>query len=78
MAPHYFNGNPQNISLHPGDKYGSTDVDCDCPEAIAAARDLLPETGLIFGRQSKPFSHSLYRSDPAVRTEQFTDPLDHT
>jgi hypothetical protein len=58
-----------------GDKYGSTDVDCDCPEAITAARELLPETGLIFGRQSKPFSHYLYHSDPPVRTQQFHDPL---
>jgi len=51
-------------------------VDCDCPEAITAARELLPETGLIFGRQSKPFSHFFYHSDPPVRTTQFRDPLD--
>src|ERR1017187_2917530 len=78
VAPHYFSGKPQNIGLHLGDKYGSTDVDCDCPEAITAARELLPETGLIFGRQSKPFSHFFYRSDPPVRTAQFIDPLDHS
>jgi P4 family phage/plasmid primase-like protien len=77
MAPQFFNGKPQNIGLHLGDKYGSTDVDCDCPEAIVAARELLPETGLIFGRQSKPFSHFFYRSDPPSRTAQFIDPLDH-
>jgi P4 family phage/plasmid primase-like protien len=77
-AAQYFNGKPQNIGLHLGDKYGSTDVDCDCPEAIAAARTLLPETGLIFGRQSKPFSHFFYRSDPPVRTSQFVDPLDQS
>ena len=59
-----------------GDRYGTVDVDCDCPEAIAAARHVLPETALIFGRQSKPFSHYLYRADPPVRTEQFKDPLD--
>jgi hypothetical protein len=58
----------QNIGVHLGDKYGSADVDCDCPEAITAARELLPETGLIFGRQSKPFSHFFYRSDPPART----------
>src|SRR5688500_5752921 len=40
-APQYFNGNSQNIGLHLGDKYGSADVDCDCPEAITAARELL-------------------------------------
>ena len=60
-----------------GDRFGSTDVDCDSPEAITAARELLPETGLIFGRQSKPFSHYFYRSDPPVQTQQFHDPLDH-
>jgi zinc-finger binding domain of transposase IS66 len=37
---------------------------------------LLPETGLIFGRQSKRFSHYFYRSDPPVRTQQFHDPID--
>jgi P4 family phage/plasmid primase-like protien len=77
LAPQYFNGESQNIGVLLGDKFGSTDVDCDCPEAIAAARELLPETGLIFGRQSKPFSHYLYRSDPPVPTQQFVDPLGH-
>ena len=66
-APQYFNGNQQNIGVHLGDKYGSADVDCDCPEAISVARTLLPATGLIFGRQSKPFSHFFYRSDPPLR-----------
>lgn len=66
---------PQNIGLLLGYS-GITDVDCDCPEAIAAARELLPETGLIFGRRSKPFSHYLYRTDSPVRTIQLLDPLD--
>jgi P4 family phage/plasmid primase-like protien len=77
LASQYFNGGSQNIGLLLGDKFGSTDVDCDCPEAITAARKLLPETGLIFGRQSKPFSHFFYRSDPPVRAAKFDDPLDH-
>lgn len=76
-APQYFNSHLQNIGVLLGDKYGSTDVGCDCPEAVTAARGLFRETGLIFGRQSKPFSHYLYRSDPPVRTQQFHDPLDH-
>ncbi|HEY7339186.1 MAG TPA: phage/plasmid primase, P4 family [Bryobacteraceae bacterium] len=76
VASQYFSGAPQNIGLLLGDKFGSTDVDCDCPEAITAARVLLPETGLIFGRQSKPFSHYFYRSDPPVRTQRFQDPVD--
>jgi hypothetical protein len=33
MASQYFNGEKQNIGLLLGDKFGSADVDCDCPEA---------------------------------------------
>lgn len=51
-------------------------MDCDSAESIHTARELLPETGLIFGRQSKPFSHFFYRTDPSVRTKRFIDPLD--
>ncbi|MGI8962447.1 MAG: bifunctional DNA primase/polymerase [Bryobacteraceae bacterium] len=76
MAPQYFCGGLQNVGLLLGDRLGSTDVDCDCPEASAAARELLPETGMIFG--SKPFSHFFYRSDPPVHSTQFIDPLDHS
>jgi P4 family phage/plasmid primase-like protien len=75
-ASQYFNGASQNIGLLLGDKFGSADVDCDCPEAITGARELLPETGSVFGRQSKPFSHYLYRTDPPVGTQQFHDPVD--
>jgi P4 family phage/plasmid primase-like protien len=75
-APHYFNSASQNFGVLLGDKYGSVDVDCDCDAAIAAARCLLPETGMIFGRHSKPFSHYFYRSDPPVRTQRFQDPVD--
>ena len=45
-ASQYFSDEPQNIGVLLGDKFGSADVDCDCPEAIAVARELLPETGL--------------------------------
>ncbi len=76
-ASQYFNGTSQNIGVLLGDKFGSTDVDCDCPETIAAARAFLPETGLIFGRPSKPFSHYFYRSDPPIQTQQFKDPIGH-
>ena len=75
-VPRFFNGGAQNIGLLDGDAFGSADVDCDCPEAITAARELLPETGMIFGRQSKPFSHHFYRTDPPLRTQQFHDPTD--
>jgi hypothetical protein len=77
-ASQYFNAASQNIGVLLGDKFGSADVDCDCREAITAARELLPETGLIFGRQSKPFSHFFYRSDPPTCTARFIDPLDQS
>ncbi|HTU48834.1 MAG TPA: phage/plasmid primase, P4 family [Bryobacteraceae bacterium] len=76
VASRYFSDRPQNVGVLMGDKFGSTDVDCDCVEAVAAARELLPETGLIFGRQSKPFSHFFYRTDPPVRTKKCIDPVD--
>jgi Bifunctional DNA primase/polymerase, N-terminal len=76
VALQYFNGNQQNMGVHLGDRYGSADVDCDCSEAITIARALLPATGLIFGRQSKPSSHFFYRPDPPLRTSRYVDPLD--
>lgn len=76
VASQYFSDHPQNVGVLMGDNFGSTDVDCDCVEAVAAARELLPDTGLIFGRQSKPFSHFFYRTDPPVRTKRFIDPVD--
>ena len=62
--PRHFNGQAQNVGIILGDEYGSADVDLDCPEAIAAAAMLLPETHLIFGRPSKPASHYFYRVAP--------------
>jgi len=71
MVPKYFNGAQQNIGVLLGDRYNSADVDLDCHEAIRAAPEFLPETGLVFGRASKPASHWFYRSDPAVKTRKY-------
>ena len=46
--------------------------DLDCPEAIAAAKELLPHTGLIHGRPSKVSSHMWFICE-GVKTEQFKD-----
>ena len=62
-----------NVGVLLGDERGSADVDCDCFEAIAAARLLLPTTGIIFGRDSKPASHYFYRLSPGTTTSQFKD-----
>lgn len=72
----YFDGAPQNVGVLLGAPYGSADIDADCPEAVTAAAILAPETGLIFGRQSKPGSHRFYRCDPPLRSKKYTDPTD--
>jgi hypothetical protein len=62
-----------NIGVRLGDvSNGLTDVDLDCPEAVAAAPFLLLETGRIHGRASKPRSHYWYIS-PGVLSFQFKD-----
>jgi hypothetical protein len=73
--PRYF-GNGTNIGVLLGDHHGTADVDLDCYECIAAGLDLLPRTSMVFGRQSKPISHYFYRTDPAIRTKKYLDPLD--
>src|SRR5947208_195012 len=74
--PEYFNCVPQNIGVLLGDGSGSADIDCDCAEAIVVAAQLAPETGMVFGRLSKPASHYFYRCDPALRSRKFIDPVD--
>ena len=41
---------------------GLVDIDLDCAEAITTSHYLLPSTPAIFGRQSKRYSHRIYRS----------------
>jgi hypothetical protein len=74
-VPKYFNGKPSNIGLILGDDYGTSDVDLDSQEAIAVAWELLPETGMVFGRKSKPASHFFYRADPPVCSKRYVDPI---
>ncbi len=62
-APAYFNGAPQNVGVILGKASGGlTDLDLDCPEAIAAAPYILPKTA-VFGHASKPASHWIYRTN---------------
>jgi hypothetical protein len=48
------------------------DTDCDCPEAVVAASELLPETGLVHGRASRRRSHYWFVVANA-ETKKFTD-----
>lgn len=60
--PKHFNGKPSNIGVLLGEPSGGLiDVDLDCIEAVRAAPYLLPPTGAVFGRPSRPSSHWLYR-----------------
>src|SRR5262249_37055652 len=54
---------------------GLVDVDLDTAEAITAAPFLLPPTGRISGRQSKPRSHWWYFAvtSPAKASEEYKD-----
>ncbi|HEY7342428.1 MAG TPA: AAA family ATPase [Ktedonobacterales bacterium] len=76
--PRWFRGAAaHNIGILTGEPSGGlVDVDCDAPEARAAAKDLLPATGLVSGRASAPASHYWYRvagdgEDAIPATAQF-------
>jgi hypothetical protein len=61
-----------NIGVVLGDtSNGLVDVDVDCKGALEIADFFLPETGLVFGRISKPRSHRIYRCADPARTIQF-------
>lgn len=61
----------RNVGLLLGVASGDlVDVDCDWPEAAELASELLPPTGLVHGRQSRPRSHWWYCS-PCVRTSVY-------
>ena len=57
----YFNGKETNIGILLGD--GLIDIDIDDERLLGLAKDILPPSGLVFGRVSKPSSHYLYKSD---------------
>lgn len=70
----YFNGTRQNIGILLGEPFGGlVDIDLDCPEAVIAARRLLPNSGAVFGRDGNPSSHHLYVCSGA-RTKKYVDP----
>lgn len=71
--PAHFNGHPQNVGVRLGEPSGElVDIDLDCPEAVTLAPHLLPPTGAVFGRESRPRSHRLYYAE--LPTQKFIDP----
>jgi hypothetical protein len=75
----YFNSKPMNIGVVLGpSSHGLTDIDLDCPEAVALAPWILPKTGAIFGRASARSSHWLYATSLAGKIEKATIRLKDT
>ena len=64
-------GPDDNLGLLLGE--GLVDADLDSDEAIRAASFFLPDTGRVYGRASKPQSHSLYCVDRNPAPAKFTD-----
>jgi hypothetical protein len=50
------------------------DIDLDCEEALRLAPYLLPPTNMIFGRDSKPRSHWIYKAENPGRRLAFNRP----
>lgn len=70
--PLHFPGE-SNIGVLLGEPSGwLTDIDIDCREALVLAPYFLTETGLMFGRKSKPGSHWLYNCQGATMTKYQT------
>ena len=76
-AQYFDSGRLVNVGAIMGPRSsGLTDVDLDCPEAIALALRFLPGTGSVYGRASKRRSHYLYTltDDPGPKaTRKFLD-----
>jgi len=68
-------GHPSNIGLLLGEPSGRlVDVDLDCGEATILAPAILPPTGMIHGRESRPKSHYWYIcSAPPSSVARYTD-----
>jgi hypothetical protein len=66
-------GNDDNVGVQLGARSsGLTDVDIDCAEALDLADHILPATGAIFGRGSKPRSHRLYITELSSTEQKAT------
>jgi putative DNA primase/helicase len=68
----YFNGHLLNIGILTGEpSQGLVDVDIDAANAPRFAPRILPKTNCIFGHESKPRSHWVYRVPDAETHKQF-------
>ena len=51
---------------------GLVDIDLDCKEAVALAKQFLPHTDLRFGRESSPESHLVFGIEEPGSSVQFS------
>ncbi len=73
--PRFFTERLSNIGILLGKASGGiVDIDLDCEEALRLADFFLPETGMVFGRASKPASHGIYRAPNPGSRNAFNDP----
>ena len=69
----YFDGTLTNIGILTGKPSGGlVDVDIDSLDALKFASWFLPKTNCIFGHESKPKSHWVYRVAKVKAVVQFT------
>ena len=68
-----------NVGIVLGEASGGlVDIDIDCQEALSIAHLFLPDTGVIFGRKSKPRSHWLYQVVDCSGSKKFVSPGDNS
>ncbi|MFN0137986.1 MAG: phage/plasmid primase, P4 family [Phycisphaerae bacterium] len=68
----HFGREPMNVSVLLGEPSGGLiDVDLDHLKCVELADQFLPDTPAIFGRNSKPRSHRIYRCATPLKTKKF-------
>lgn len=69
----YFSGKRSNIGVLLGEPSGwIVDVDLDHQQAVELAEKYLPHTDMVWGRESRPRSHRLYRLTCPADTRKWT------
>jgi hypothetical protein len=69
----YFRSRQLNVGVLLGEPSGwLIDIDLDHPSAVELAPEYLLPTGMIWGRESKPRSHLIYRVTAPVKTRKWT------
>lgn len=68
----FLHGKPMNVGILNGKASGNiVDIDVDHPTALDFTDMYLPQTGMVFGRKSKPSSHLIYRCDELPKNQKF-------